>query len=331
MYFTDLDPVSDLNFINSRISNNFDIWKNFGNPLPDGRIYVTGDLFFDTNGKAYEINTETDTFSSFGGSLNTGGFFVPLGVNSDNGFLRYFNSNTSPKYIIDNIYIDSGAINYTESPANIYGISPENFARIEYSNVQKISSQGELFNPFTVYSSGVDDQNSMAIVRDSSHNLFRIGNIDNAGNLRNTTLIFDVSSLIHTKQTGNAFTLNSPLGSIITNYEIAANTLFDPNFTSSPASFFAIMGTIDISLNWVLSDFTNDPAVTGDLYFFENIAPYSGQIFRIDSSVARPLVFSNVGATGKIRISGISPSTSYGFYMKLSKNGWTRNSVVKYI
>lgn len=333
MYFTDLDPVSDINSINSRIANSFDLWQNSGNPLPDGRSYVTGDLFFDSNGKAYEINAETDTFTSLGGSLNMGGFFVPLGINSDNGFQRYFNSNSTPKYIIDNIYTDSGAINYTESPINIYGIIPENFARVEYSNVEKIGSQGEPYNPFTVYSSGesvFDDASAIAIVRDASHNLFRIGNIDDAGNLRNISLIFDVSSLIHTKQPGNTFSLNSPLGSILTNYEIAANTIFDPNFNSNPPGFVTNMGTVDVSVSWTLLEFTNDPAVTGDLYFYEDLFPvYNGSTFRIDSSVARPLIFSNVGASGKIRITGISSTKAYGCYMKLSKNGWTRNSVTK--
>jgi hypothetical protein len=335
MYFTDFNPVSDINAINSRIALNFDLWKNFNNPLPDGRTYVTGDLFFDSDGKAYEINAETNTFSSIGGNLNMGGFFVPLGINSDNGFQRYFNSNSSPKYIIDNIYTDAGAINYTESPLNIYGIDPKDFARIEYSNVQKLGSLGDPLNPFTVYSSGEvggsDDQKSIAIVRDASHNLFRIGNLDDAGNLRNVSLIFDVSSLIHTKQSGNYFSANSPVGSILTNYEINANTLFDPNFNVSPASFIGVMGTTDASIIWNLLDFTNDAAVTGDLYFFESLAPFTGNTFRIDSSAARPLVFSNVDPSGSIRIAGISSSKAYGFYMKLSKNGWVRNSTTKYV
>ncbi len=335
MYFTDLDPISDVNSINSRIANSFDLWKNFSNPLPDERTYVTGDLFFDSNGKSYEINAETNTFASIGGNLNMGGFFVPLGINSDEGFQRYFNSNSSPKYIIDNIYTDSGAINYTESPINIYGITPENFARIEYSNVQKAGSSGDPLNPFTVYSSGItagfDDEKSIAIVRDASHNLFRIGNLDDAGKLRNVSLIFDVSSLIHTKQAGNTFSVNTPAGSVLTNYEINANSLFDPNFNTSPASFTATMGTGDVSVRWNLLDFTNDSGVTGDLYFFEDLAPYAGNTFRVDSSAARPLIFSNIGTAGSVRITGILSSKAYGYYIKLSKNGWTRNSNTQYV
>ena len=288
MYFTDLNPVTDINTINLKILNNQVLWSGSSSVLPDNRVYVTGDLFFDGDGKAYEINAETDTFTYKFASLNMGGFFVPLGINSDNGFQRYFNSNNSPKYIIDNIYTELGAINYTESPTTIYGITPENFARIEYSNVQKAGSLNQIFNPFTVYSAGeiagLDDQKSMAIVRDNSNNLFRIGNIDDNGNLRNVNLIFDVSSLIQTKQPGNTFSLNTPVGSVLTNYEIAANTIFDPNFNNDPITFVTNMGTTDASVSWVLSDFTNDPGVTGDLYFYEDLGAYTGNTFRIDSS-----------------------------------------------
>ncbi|MBP6933235.1 MAG: hypothetical protein KBB87_07575, partial [Candidatus Methanofastidiosum sp.] len=150
MYFTDFDPVSDTTLINSRIANDFALWS--ANPpvsLPGGRVYVTGDLFFDSEGKAYEINAETDTYEYKFASLNMGGFFVPLGISSDQNYARYFNSNTSPKYIIDNVYTMSGGINYSQVPSNIYGIEPKNFARIEYSNIRF----GD-YIPFTVYTSG---------------------------------------------------------------------------------------------------------------------------------------------------------------------------------
>jgi hypothetical protein len=329
MYFTDLDPVTEIILLNTKIENDWVLWEGSSTSLPDGRPYTTGDLFFDSNGKAYEINAETNTFSSIGGNLNMGGFFVPLGINADNGFQRYFNSNSSPKYIIDNIYTEVGAINYTGSPLTIYGITSENFARIEFSNV--VLGQ---YNPFTVYSSGVtggiDDASAIAIVRDVSLNLFRIGNLDDAGNLRNVNLVFDVSSLIHTKQPGNYFNPSTAQGSILTNYEIAANSLFDPNFNSNPASFIGVMGTTDISISWNLLDFTNDSLVTGDLYFYEDLFPvYNGSTFRIDSSAARPLIFSHLDSSSSIHIIGVSPIKAYGCYMKLTKNGWTRNSASK--
>jgi len=323
MYFTDLDPVGGAGIINNKIANDQVLWSTSSSQLSEGRVYVTGDLFFDDEGKAYEIDAENDTFAYKFASLNVGGFFVPLNINADNGFQRYFNSNTSPKYIIDNVYTQAGAINYTESPLTIYGINPKNFARIEYSNVEL-----NTFNPFTVYSSGTpgdseDDKQSIAIVRDLQ-NRFHIGNLDDAGNLRNVGLVFDVSSLIQTKEPGNGFSTNTPIGSVLTNYEIAANSLFDPNFNRSPASFNGNMGTTDVSIRWNLLDFTNDSGVTGDLYFFETLV--AAGTFRIDSSAARPLIFTNVNPSGSMRITGVSPLKQYGFFMKLNKNGWIRNS-----
>lgn len=336
MYFTDLDPVGGKGALETKISNNQVLWFDSINPLPDDRKYITGDLFFDSDGKAYEINAETDTFSSIGGNLNMGGFFIPLEIKADNGFQRFFNSNSSPKYIIDNIYTDAGTINYTESPVTIYNINPRNFARIEYSNVVL----NQKYNPFTVYSGDSSaelpsNQKSIAIVRDISLNLFRIGNLDDAGNLRNVNLIFDVSSLIHTKQPGNTFTGKTPPGSILTNYEIAANILFDPEFNSNPGIFSANrIDNYTIKLVWYLSEFMNsypkDPTIKGDLYFFENLN-LNNSTFRIDSSAARPLIFSDIEPSGEIYINDISSTKSYGYYMKLSKNGWTRNSIIKYV
>ncbi len=332
MYFTDFDPVSDTTLINSRIANNFALWS--ANPpvsLPGGRVYVTGDLFFDSEGKAYEINAETDTYEYKFASLNMGGFFVPLGISSDQNYARYFNSNTSPKYIIDNVYTMSGGINYSQVPSNIYGIEPKNFARIEYSNIRF----GD-YIPFTVYTSGQtaisDDEKALAIVNDPSNNAFRIGNLDSVGGLRNVNLIFDVSSLVQTKSPNNSVTPSSPDGTVLTNYEIAANCLFDDNFNPNPSSFVGIYGTSgDASIRWNLRDFTNDPDVTGTLYVYTNANPYNGQLIRFDSSLMRPLIFHNIDASGSIRLAGLAIPNVYSYYISVNKNGWTRNSDVQSI
>lgn len=322
MYFTDFNPITQKGLINDRIENNQALWSEFLPPvsLPSGRKYVTGDLFFDQDGQAYEINAETNTFEYKFASLNMGGFFIPLNVSSSDNFQRYFNSNVSPKYIIDNVYTESGAIDYTQSPTDIYGILPKNFTRLEYTNVKWNG-----YNPFTVYSSGETNDQSLALVYDGSTATFHLGNLDIDGKLRNTNLIFDVSLLKHTKQSGNLFTVNTPDGAILTNAEIAANSLFAPNFNRLPDSFSAIFGGSDVSIYWTLSDFTNDPDVDGDLYFFEKINP-DGSIFKIDSSMLRPLIFSNVPETGSVKITGCSSTRIYSCYMKLYKNGWARTS-----
>jgi hypothetical protein len=325
MFFTDYDPISDVNAINSKISSNYSLWSGTISPLPDGRVYVTGDLFFDSNGKAYEINAETNTFSYKYASLNTGGFFVPLGISTDGGYARYFNSNSTPKYIIDNVYSESGSVDYTLVPQYIYGIEPYNYARIEFSNILL----GK-YNPFTLFTTGNTEDTALAIVRDSSANEFHIGNLNYDGKIRNVNLVFDVSSLRQTKETGNSFTVNTPAGTILTNNEINANSLFDNNFVSKPSSFYAIFnsGTNDCSVYWNLADFTNDPTTTGALYFYQHINTYTGNTYRIDSSALRPLILDGLDSSGKIKITGLSASNTYSCYIKLSKNGWTRTSDV---
>lgn len=336
MYFTDLNPVTQQITINLKIAGNQVLWSTSSDLLPDNRVYVTGDLFFDNEGKAYEINAETDTFEYKFASLNMGGFFLPLGISSSDGFQRYFNSNSSPKYIIDNVYTMSGAIDYTDVPEKIYNIEPKDFTRIEFTNIKP----GGVYNPFTVYSSGVatgvlseENAKALAIVYDEANKAFRIGNQDESGNVRNTNLIFDVSLLQHKKEVGkNTFTANTPEGAVLTNYEIAANSLFTPNFVSNPASFIGIIGVTDASIAWNLSHFTpGDTDTTGDLYFYEYVPSYDSCTFRIDSSVARPLIFSNVDSTGSVKITGLKSTGSYAYYMKLNKNGWQRNSDVKYL
>lgn len=329
MYFTDLDPVTATSSIESRIRNNVSLWSVGSVALPDGRTYVTGDIFFDSEGKAYEINAETGTYSYKFASLNMGGYFVPLGVTSDDGYLRYFNSNTSPKYIIDNVFSSGEGIDYSQVPTNIYSIDPQNFARIEYSEVVAGN-----YNPFTLYASGVtagaDDHKAIAIVREISSNTFRLGNLDNTGSLRNVNLIFDVSSLKQTKEAGNSFSANTADGTVLTNHEIDANVLFDDNFNSLPDSFVGVYGASnDCSIKWKLEDFINDTntdGLIGTLYFYTNKNPYNGDTFGFDSSAMRPLIFNNVDVSGAIRITGLKLGDNYSFFMKLSKNGWTRNS-----
>lgn len=328
MYFTDLNPTTQSSTINSRIENNQSLWSIGFGPLPDGRIYVTGDLFFDSEGLAYEINAETNTFEYKFASLNMGGFFIPLGISSSDGFQRYFNSNSSPKFIIDNVYTVSGAIDYTDVPENIYGIEPKDFARIEFTNIKP---NGD-YNPFTIFSSGEvigsDDHKALAIVYDDTNNAFRLGNLDLNGNVRKTNLIFDVSLLQHKKENGkNTFNANTPSGSLLSNYEIAANTLFDPNFIGSPASFEgSFLTTTTCYVKWNLNDFVNDPNIVGDLVFLERA---QGTTFSFDSSTLRPIIISNVPNDSSVVISGISSTKVYTYYMKLYKNGWSRNSDVQ--
>jgi len=334
MYFTSLNPNTQATIINNKIANNLTLWP-ADEPLPDGRVYVTGDLFFDSDGLAYEINAETDTYQYKFASLNMGGFFVPLGKDTSNGFERYFNSNSSPKFIIDNVYTLSGAIDYTAVPEDIYDVQPKNFTRIEFTNIK--SDPALKYNAFTVYTSGEnapqDNHKALAIVYNEVEKAFHIGNLDNTGLLRNTNLIFDVSLLRQKKELGkNTFTQDTCMGAVLTNYEMTANSIFDPNFDAAPSSFYGTSGITDCSVNWILSHFVNGATdVYGDLYFFENNSPYNGKTFSFINDVSlRPLIFSNVPTNGHVTITGCSSTKTYSYYMKLyTDTGWVRNSEIQ--
>lgn len=331
MYFTDLNPLTQTTILNSRIQNNYALWSGSPVSLPSNRLYSTGDIFFDSDGKAYEIDASSNTFTYKFANLNMGGFFIPLGSYTDEGHLRYFNNNTSPKYLIDNVLTDSGAIDYSSVPGSIYSITPYNFTRLEYTNVKP----GGVYNAFSLYSAakvtGTDDHKAIALVYDDATASFRLGNIDIAGKLRNTNLIFDVSVLKITKEAGNSFNINTPIGSILTNYEIAANSLFDPNFTPEPVQFTTVLDGAECSIYWDIQKFTNDPAVTADLYFYQDFPTFKGLTFRMIDASVRPLIFSNVDASSSVNISGLKLNTEYACYMKINKNGWTRKSNIKSI
>jgi len=343
MYFTDLDPISDSMILTSRIQTNKTLWKNEDSFLPDGRAYVTGDLFIDKEGKTYEINAETHTYQYKLSNLNTGGIFIPLGISSDNNFKRYFNNNSSPKYIIDNVYTTTGAINYTAIPDKIYGIPPQNFARIEYTNIKQ-GTDGSTY-AFTVYSladpSGNAQEESnkaLAITYSDKDKYFHIGNKDDSGKIRNVSLVFDVSSL---RRYSKGVKINDPSGAILTNYEINANSLFDGNFNPEPDSFYGgFINASDAFIHWNLLDFLNGNYsesyyVYGDLYFYEYIPSYNGQTYRFDASIVRPMIFQNImsysTADGSVKITNLNPTGTYAYYMKLYRNGWSRKSNTKYL
>lgn len=328
MYFTDFNPDTQASSINTRIANNQILWSTTSDVLPSGRVYVTGDLFVDDQGRVYEINAETDTFQYKFANINTSGYFISAETTTDTyTYNRYFNSNDSPKYIIDNVYAE-GVVAYYDIPSEIYNIFPKNFARIEYSNIE----QGN-YNPFTLYSSGetnpIDDHKAIALVRDVNSNTFRLGNLNSTGNLRNVNLTFDVSSLKRTKQSLSYFNADTPPGEILTNFEIDANSLFTGMFNTNPVSFMSTVGVDNIMISWNLSRFTNDSGIKADLYFFKN-SPVSGTIsFTSDSSAYHPMIFHDVSTTGSINLTGLETTTAYKYYMNFYKNGWERRSVMK--
>ena len=332
LYFTDRNPISDIISVRNAIKNNEVLWTFAapGTKLPGGRVYLNYDLFIDTRGYVYRItNPATGEYINTGMSLNKSTFFE-FEIQSGNGFDRFNNKFGPPGYIIDNVFTDIGGINYSNYPSKIYGISPKNYARIEYSNIHDVSD-----NAFSLYSSGentvVDDHKAFGLVRKINSNSFRIGNLDDGNFLRDMDLYFDVMSLKHNKDNNrNSFSINTPAGTVITNREISTNLSFDPNFNSSPVSFTGSSTSTSVKMDWVLSDFVSD-SDDAVLYFYYKDPSVA---YSVDSPNVRPLVFhlnpisNNIGS---IIITNLTLGRLYEYYIIFRKNGWERKSTIKQI
>lgn len=330
LYFTDYDTVTESAAIQAAIINNnilcsSTLYELNETPLPGGRTYNVGDIFIDVNGGVYEIvDPITGDYVYKFARLNTTGLFTSAEIETDtHRFKRYFNNNLDPKYLIDNVYA-SEEVNYYSVPSNIYDILTQNFTRIEFSNIVE-----GIYNPFTVYSSGENDNNAIAIVRDIYTNTFRIGNLDNNGNVRNVNLMFDVKSLMVNKEDKTThFTPSTPAGTIVTNYEINANPLFEGNFNSNPSSFSEMAGHNYAIIGWDKLDFADDSDVIADLYVYKDVSAQT--TINVNNCFDyRPIVYSDCKSSGDITITGLTETTPYKYYMNLSKNGWSRRSTVK--
>ena len=332
MYFTDINPITDFIRLRAAIQNDEVLWSTAvpGTKLPSGRQYQSGDLIVDTRGFVYEIDASSNTYEDTGASLNKSQIFeTNEETSNDPVFTRYFNIDGSGATIIDTAFSNNPGLNYSLYPSTIYGISPLDFARIEHSDVIDGS-----YNAFTLYSSGVnsivDDQMSLAIVREVNSNIFHIGNIDiSLGLIRNTNLVLDFSLLRQTKNAGNLFNLNTLPGTFLTNSEKNTNLLFSPAFNIEPLSFYATPGTFSVSIQWNLLDFTSDTSIIASLYFYQKQGPLGS--YDLNASVARPIVLHNIEQSGSVTINTLGLGTSYGYYIKIEKNGWERSSIIKSI
>lgn len=325
IYFTDYNPLIDKILIRNAITNNQVLWSTAypGTLLPGNRVYQNGEVFVDNMGNLYEINfSETNKYTSLGFKLSKVTYFTTnKDANVLNGYQRYYNIfakidpsmvDVSTKYIIDNVY-STNSINYTSTPSRIYNILPKNYARIEYSNIVDAS----FYNPFTVYSSGQnneDDSKSIAIVRDIRDNTFNIGN--DSTSIENTNIIFDVSSLV--KNT-NVIKLNTSTGELLSNTEINANTLFNDIFNYNPSTFYVTKpDATSVKIYWKLDDFTPDACISASLHFYEK-----------SSSSFPSLIFNVLDSSGDITITDLSTNAIFNYHINIVKEGWNRNSYKK--
>lgn len=337
MYFTNLNGETDQTSLRTKIINNYILWST-STPLPNSREYQDGDLFIDSVGKVYVISsTYPYRYTTTNTNFTATSYFIYGDACSNFGMKRY--SNTYTDYLIDNV-LSQSTINYTANPTNIYSIQPKDFARIEYSDAVTATR-----NPFTLYIASDSCANkALAIVRDTEDNKFRIGNIDADGNARNVDVIFDVDKLMVSKDRGKVFTQTTDSGTVVTNYEINANSLFNPLFNYSPTSFTYDSSNTPtcIRVYWNKCDFLNstDPAITSSvpatLYFMRKWPSYHAQTWDLsaggvavgDASVPH-IILPSIDLSGYIDVSGLTEGHIYSAYIMFQDHGWVRTSVVK--
>ena len=202
MYFTNYDGIGNDIEINVRIINNQVLWSDSTDQLQGypQRVYQDGDLMVDKNSSVYEIKPEgvnlgiagITYYIATGYILNAGGYLTATGMVNSTNFERVTNTitDTTKRYLIDNVYPSSNVTNYTTTPYTIYGIQPIEFGQIKFCDTLVNN-----YNPFVLYTAGSSDEKSMAIIRDAN-NKFRMGNLDYSLALRDVGLAFDFADIL---------------------------------------------------------------------------------------------------------------------------------------
>ncbi len=339
MYFTNLNGIVDQVTLRTKILNNYILWST-SSPLPNGRAYQQGDLFVDNIGHVYYVNSSAVyKFSDTGTTFSIASYFEDTLEDTDNGVNRYVN--TFSTYLIDNVYSTTVG-EYWNHPIDIFSVEPKNFNRIEYTDVVNNTR-----NPFTIWiASDTCDNNAIALVRDTvGENTFRLGNLDSNGNARNVNIKFDVDKLMVSKDTGKVFTRTTDAGTVVTNYEIDANSLLTPVFNYSPTSFRydSTPGDTSIRIYWDKGDFltTTDIGtlnnIPASLFFFRKQSSYKSKAWNFEDVVGTPdaslqhMVFHNIDVSGYLDIYGLISTNTYGMYIQFHNQGWMRSSITKHV
>jgi len=331
-YFSEYNGNSDVIVLNNKILNNKILFSTDASlPGWPSRTYQVGETFVDKVGKVYKITIpSTGIFVDTEATLNASGLFISS-ISTTTQFNRYSNDYVIGKYLIDDVYATSGTTTYTTYPSDIYGFASKKYSKIKFSNY---SANGINYTPFDVYTSGTNNNNSIAIVRDNISNIFRIGNLDGSENTRNTHIIFDASTVKISKDKGITFNTGTEDGTILTNHEIEGNYLFNPTFTYSPTSFTYTQGPTDVSILWNKADFLNTTdsatinAVKADLYFYKKDTFNDSSIAFNSTTETYKIVF-DIDSSGTLKMKNLSATTDYGSFIRFTHNGWIRDSVRK--
>jgi hypothetical protein len=334
IYFTSYNGDIDTTTLVDLIDLNVPLLVGSHFPQYLNRPYQTGDVFVDIGGKVFQIDLSLPSRYSYTGYiLSSKNLFVNANIPGMLGAEERW-SNQYPFNIIDTVNANTLTSSYyTDYPDSIYGIDSKQFARIEYSN--KTEAGGR--NVFSLYigaAADASDNYALGLIRDIASNTFRFGNLDDANDLRDVALNFDVKSL---KVNKLPFTRNSVDGTILSNTEIDTKNLIWPLFKYDPASF-----TYDSPLStyahiyWDKRDFlnTNDLGIVNSipatLYFYQKTnASYNGKDFNfLDDSSMREFSFPNIDVSGIIRISGLPSGFKFGAHIAFDDKGWERCSKI---
>ena len=201
-YFSAYDGNSDSNTIKSKIENNWELFSG-SNSLPDGRSYITGDIFIDKNAKIFQIDLAIPSlYSDTGIFLNTTVFFSSGPVQeSAPKFSRYSNAFETSKFLIDTVYTDAVG-DYAAYPVNLYmGLPDPNsdakyFARLNYVDPDMASVNLNNWYAFDIWtignkeSPGNADKDAIALTREYGINTWHFGNRDGDGILRTDSSLY---------------------------------------------------------------------------------------------------------------------------------------------
>jgi len=201
IYFSELNGETQIPSLKSRIDLNEILDAAGGTKLPGypTRVYQTGDVFVDTNGKVYEIDLSLiNLYQATGERLNTSTIFVQ-GVDTSTSpvYSRYYNEySDAERFVIDNVFSASLPNNYVQSPIQsdgIYGLPAVNFAQVKFVDV---SSNGYL--PYTLWNNTINaaaPETALALVKEYGANHWRWGNVNNSSVVRDVSLSLDFAKV----------------------------------------------------------------------------------------------------------------------------------------
>ena len=268
-YFSAYDGTSDSITIRNKIISNKILFPT-DELLPDypSRVYQTGDVFIDKNGRVFEIDlTLFEKYSNTGQQLNTSGFFesgpfttaAPI-------YERYSNAYTISKFLIDVVYADTPPGNYAANPSEtetIYGIGAVNYGKIEYVN-KPVGTYN--YHPFTVWTNATNvtqPERSIALVKEHNVDAWHLGNRDQFNTLRTgVDFYLDFSNVYTTQFVGDISTNSLFLPGTLT---VIGDTSLNDLHVNNVANFYDDIDVEGDIIGQSALDIAGNGTIDGDL------------------------------------------------------------------